>query len=392
MPPTSSAKRCFNDPDVNQATGTRLNRHIYGGGLLGQSLERGGVPLIGQQGFFKPGLVDKTEAASKSIRRMYTSSANAFMEHIKPKGMEDAVPLAVEGTIRTAETAKADLEQRLGALRQEAANLTGNEARLNKAQQDQIAGLLANKRFLSNPQPAIDAAREFADHQQPLTDRKIQLGAMEPDQMHAKMVPYATQHMGATYNLDPGKHPLVAAIRTLQRREKAAARSGDTALLADIRGGLLKAKNDLAGMKDSGLIKSDGSLYPRLEVEGKPLTYDGIDAHAKAALGDREIGFLTHKETSWGQATHSHSSVRPAILKQTRTGIAYKTGTYDSSWDALKRQAYKDANEIAGHEGRDEMVRRFGIGSYHSKEDAAKAADNFNHTPEGNASLKRSDL
>lgn len=376
-------EKVLNDPDVNLATGARLNRHIYGGGLLGQHLERGGVPLFGHQGFFKPGQVDVAEAAGKNIRHMYTSAASGFMEHIKPKGSEEAVPLAVEGTIRTAATAKADLEKRLTGLREEAANLTGNEARLNKAQQDQITGLLSNRKFLGNPQAAIDAAKEFTDHQEPLTDRKIQLGAMEPDQMHAKMVPYATQHMGAEYNLNPGKHPLVATIRTLERREKAASRSGTTALLSDVRGGLLKAKHDLAGMKESGLIKANGDMHPRLELNGKPLTYDEIDAHAKAAMGDREIGFLTHKETTWGSATHSKTAVRPAILKQTRTGVAYKTGTYDSSWDALKRQAYKDANEIAGHEGRDEMVRRFGIGSYHSQEDAATAADNFNHTPDG---------
>jgi len=384
-------EKVLNDPNVNQATGARLNRHIYGGGLLGQHLERGGVPLIGQQGFFKPGQVDVAEAAGKNIRHMYTSAASSFIEHIKPrdvKGSEEAVPLAVEGTIRTAQTAKADLKRRLANLQDEAQGLTGNEARLNKAQQDQITGLLANRKFMANPQPAIDAAREFADHQQPLIERKVQLGTMEPEQMHAKMVPYATHHMGAIYNRDPGKHPLVAAIRTLERREKAASKAGDTRLLADVRGGLLRAKNDLASMKATGYIKANGDMHPRLEVSGKPLPYYEIQAHARENLGDRDIGFLTHKEISWGAASHSKSAVRPAILKQTRTGISYKTGTYDSSWDALKRQAYKDATEIASHEGRDEMVRRFGIGSYHSQEDAATAADNFNHTPEGERIVK----
>src|ERR1700743_3565787 len=176
---------------------------------------------------------------------------------------------------------------------------------------------------------------------------------MEPEQMHAKMVPYATHHMGAVYNRDPGKHPLVAASRTLERREKAASRAGDTRLLADVRGGLLRAKNDLASMKETGHIKASGDMSPRLELDGKPLTYDEIQAHARGNLGDREIGFLTHKETTWGSATHSKSAVRPALLKQTRTGVSYKTGTYDSSWDALKRQAYKDATDIAAHAGRD---------------------------------------
>jgi hypothetical protein len=368
----------------NQATGTRLNRLVYGGGMAGQWLEHHVAP--GAQGFFKPGLLDKTEGSAKAIRKMYTTTASSFMEHIKPsiKGSEEAVPLAAEGTLRTPATVASDLKTRLAGLQDEAENLSGNELRMNKAQQEQITKLLNNPKFIAKPEGAFEAAKQFGDFQQPLIDRKVQLGILEPDQEHAKMVPYAVQHMGAEYNKDPGKHPLVAAIRVMRQQEKAAVRSGDATKIADARGALLKAERDLSGMKAAGHIKNSGEMYPRLEVNGKPLTHDEIMAHAKKNIGDRELGFITHREVSYGSATHAQSASRPGIaLKQARTGNAYKTGAYESSWEGLKRQAYKDANEISAHENRDEVLRRFGIGSYHTQDDAQRAADNFNHTPEG---------
>jgi hypothetical protein len=399
-------EKVLNDPDVNQATGTRLNRHIYGGGLLGQALGHS------FQGFFKPGLVDKAQGAFTDIRKMYTNAAHHVMRNIKaplPKGAEEAVPLAAELTIRTAKTAGVDLEKRLASLRDAAQGLTGKEAKLNGAQQDQIMKLLANKQFMANPEPVIKAADEFAAHQQPLTERKVQLGILEPDQMHAKYVPYATQHMGAEYNLNPGEHPLVGGVGQLTRQAEKARQDVKTsqarleanrtagnpttpheadlsdkhAALADRRGELLKAKQNLSDLKAVGAIKNSGDMYPRLELDGNPLTTDEIQAHIRENVGDREPAFLTHKEQSWGQATHARSGMRPAIESRSRTGESYRTGTYNASWDALHGQAYKDAQQIAGHETRDNMIRRFGMGSYKDKEIAEKAADNFNHSPGG---------
>jgi hypothetical protein len=539
-------------PHVNQATGTRLNRHVYGGGLISSYLPKGegGVPNAAQ-GLIKPGLVDKVQGNVMNVRKLYANDAAAKLAEIKkplPKGAEEAVPLAVEGTIRTAETAKADLEGRLASLKTASDELTGTEKAQNAAQQAQITKLLGNKKLMADPQPVVDAAKQFADHQQELTERKVQLGALEPDQTHAKYVPYATQHMGADYNLDPGPHPLVSEIATLEKTAKGADREvalaqsardhaaapnprvanthpislaqtqvrraeletaraegrstdlrgpdgtrsprflnpaklrGDAAraratlakakqdfldeqtrwLTAakaardDTRGQLLKARENLAYMKSTGQVKNSGDMWPRLETgvdpdqlraleadsvaktmahraqltkfsdvarehaagnvsdaeweaekartddtseardDGiarvqrareagarRPLTTDEIQAHARESLGDREVGFLTHKDTSWGAASHSRSGIRPAIERRSRTGLAYKTGTYDASWDALKRQAFKDAQDISGHEGRNEMIRRFGIGSYQTEEAAEKAAQQFSRTADG---------
>lgn len=375
------------------SSGARLNRQVYGGGLLGQWLESKGMPV---QGFFKPGLVDQTASATENVRRMYGNSARSFMKEIKPsKGVEEAVPLAAEGTIRNAATAVPDLQQRLAKLQDAAQSLTGHERSLNEDKQLQIRKLLDNKTFVANPQKAIDAAKHFADWQNPLTDREIALGSLEPDQAHAKMVPYAIEHMGADYNTEPGPHPLVQANRDSKRlvntAEKALSRAGDDeAKTSAAKDRLLDAKHardesaaSLEHLKASGRIKADGTMYPRLEVDGRPLTYDEIAAHAKEAMGDREPGFLTHKETTYGSVGNSKVAARPGIERTSRTGVAYRTGAYDSSWDALNRQAVKNATTVAGHEGRDEAIRRFGVGSYASEAEAARAADNFNHTPEG---------
>jgi hypothetical protein len=373
-------ERVFHE-DPNQASGARLNRLVYGGGVLGQYMEHAGVPILGHQGFFKPGLVDKTEAASKMIRKLYSNSADGFMRHIDPGDTKEAVPLITEGTIRHPDTVAEDLAARKATLDEQAKNLTGNEARLNGLQRQQVEGLQRNREFIQHPQTAFQAAKDFGDRQQPLTDRKVQLGILEPDQEHAKLVPYATQHMGAEYNTDPGQHPLLGAIRDLKARERAAR---TTTQLADTRGALLKAEHDLANMKAAGHIKANGHMYPRLELDGKPLTADEIMAHAREnGVEDRELGFITHKETSWAKAGRTSSTARPAIERRSRTGVSYKTGTYNSSWEGLLRQARKDSNEIAEHEGKDEVYRRFGLGSYQDADAATRAADNFNHTPDG---------
>lgn len=455
--------------DPNVATGNRLNRHIYGGGVVGQWLEQRGIPSV--QGFVKHGEVDRVQAGRMGIRKMYSNRATNFMNgpHMKeslPKGHEEAVPLAVEGTLRRPDTVVEDLHRRLGELQDSAKELTGKELHNNHAQQDQVSKLLNTPSFLKHPEPVFEAARHFADFQHPLTEKKIQLGALEANQKYARQVPYALAHYpDAVYNADPGKHPLVSMISSADRsakkaqrevkaaiaerdkasvqhpstagdhpvaqarkalkeaelgksriegqligsglkslgreeqvktaraaytgakadliREKQTAVDAAKAKLLDARNAHHQLSNDLAQMKDSEMVRPDGRMYPRMERNGKPLTHDEIAIHARKELGDRELGFITHKEESYGQAMHAKSGVRPAIESRSRTGESYRNGTYDSSWQGLHKQLYKDTQQIAGHEGRDEMIRRFGIGSYKTEAEAKRAADNFNHTPDG---------
>ncbi|HEV3094985.1 MAG TPA: hypothetical protein VGY30_10780 [Solirubrobacteraceae bacterium] len=380
--------------DPNMATPEQANRYLYGGSLISQHLFKRA------QGFFKPGLVDEQAAKGETLRRMYTAAAAHTMHQLKPKTGAEAVPLAVEGILRRPETVKTDLQKELVRLHDTSQTLTGKELRLNKANQKQIQGLLADHKFLANPHPAFEAARQYAAWSSPLEERLVQLGHLEPDQINAKLVPYALSHMGkdVAYNENPGKHPFALAEKSAARQVKAAqkalerARGGTdktaidtaTARLADARGAHHTVASDLRGLKAAGFIKANGDMYPRLERAGQVLHPNEIKAHMTQELGDRGVGFLTHKQDqTYGKALESYAGKRPGTEQRSRTGVSFRHGTYDRSFNGLARQAYRHANAIAGHENRDEMLRRFGIGRFHAKEDAERAADNFAHTPEG---------
>jgi hypothetical protein len=394
--------------DPNVATPEQANRYLYGGSLISQHAFKRA------QGFFKPGLVDEQASKGEMLRRMYTKAAAHTMQELKPKVGADAVPLAVEGILRRPETAQADLQKEFGRLRDTAQGLTGKELKLNKANQKQIEGLLADHKFMANPQPAFEAARQYAAWSGPLEDRLVQLGHLEPDQLNAKLVPFALSHMGpdVRYNETPGAHPLVASVKGAERQVKAAAKAVERARgrlegrllpssmqpvtgwhqalsdaqsrLADARGARDTLARDLQGLKAAGAVKSNGDMWARLERAGQPLRPETIRALVHDELGDRGVGFLTHKQDqTYGKLLESYAGKRPGTEQRSRTGVSFTRGTYDRSWDALAKQAFGHANAIAGHENRDEQLRRFGIGRFHTVQDAERAADNFVHTAEG---------
>jgi hypothetical protein len=568
------------DTNVNLAKGTRLQRHLYGGGIVGQTAQSLGLPI---QGWFKPGLVDKAQAAFTDVRNMYKRQADGVMRGAKqavPKGSREAIPLAFEGVIRRADTAKADLETRLSTLQDAAKELKGRELKLNRNQQERIQGLLSDKTFLENPKAPIEASDQLQKYQQPMTNKKIQMGALERDQEHAKNMPYAIQHMGARYNDAPGPHPLVSEISSLSKEAdrqssalyRARTKVADAEKLhptvpndhpvavarqalkdaelskARVEGGLKGAKsldaktgladakkayvdakaahlqdqiaardkakydamdarnnvNDakvkLSELKATGKIRNnkEGEMWPRLEVPNslhdlevdsvektmahrqqlakfakatrersagdvadaeweaekartedtaearddgiakvqearklgptaaliddierkikelnaksfeyeknspenrairvevkqlkaqrqalmRPLENPEIRAHMEKNLGSRDVGFLTHKETTT-YSMHSKSGMRPPVASMSRTGEAFRTGAYDNSLDALHRQLRKDGGDVAAHESRSDMMRRFGIGSFADEQAAKEAAKNFNHTALG---------
>lgn len=397
----------------NMATATEANRYLYGGSLIGQHLFKRA------QGFFKPGLVDEQASKGEMIRRLYTKAAAHTMHELKPAVGAEAVPLAVEGIIRRPETVVPDLEKEFARLQDKAQGLTGKELKLNVRNQKQIQGLLADKKFLAKPEEAFRAANDYTSTMSPIEQRMVTLGHLEPDQLHAKLVPYALAHMKAAYNENPGKHPLVpianSARRAVNTAEKALARAiGERegrrlpstikpitgyhravvkakTRLADARGARDATARNLTDLKNAGAIKPNGDMYPRLELNGKPLTAGEIHAHMTGpnGIGDREVGFLTHKmEQTYGKDLHSYTGTRPGTERVSRTGVSFGNGVYDRSFNALARQAYRNANAVAGHENLDQMLRRFGIGRFHTSEQAKVVADNFAHTPEGEAIIK----
>jgi hypothetical protein len=442
---------------ITKPTGRPLARHYTGSAVR----KTGGT--------FKRGLVDLAEGDVKAVRQHHAQQVRREAEaalNTLPKAHREAVPLAVEGTIRRAATVEQDLRRRLHELGESAQHLTGKALKKNAAQQDQIGALLLDEQFLAHPQPALDAAAHIARVQQPLLQRKIELGAIEPAQEFAKAYPFAFAHRGARYVRAPGPHPIIEVRKIAEQqikkarqelskavRERDAAKVehpsvasthpvavarrglreaelgkaetqgrlvftglrslGREARLKEARGRYHTEKADLLSekqaavdaaqarlttarqnhkildrevkdMKRTGHIKPNGEQWPGLFVGEHRLRPEEVYAHASRELEGRPLGFLTHKENEWGQAMHARTSRRPAIENTSRTGTAYKQGTYDSSLAGLYKQLYKDAQDVAGHEGRDAVLRRFSIGGpFDTPEAAQKAKDQFEHTPEG---------
>ncbi len=206
----------------HMATPEQANRYLYGGSLIGQHTFKK------VQGFFKPGLVDKQAAQGESLRRLYSHAAAHYLGEIKPKVGAEAVPLAVEGVLRRPEKAAvlADLKKEKARLEESAKELTGGELKLNKANQRQINNLLGDKKFLAEPHHAFEAARQYAAWARPLEQRLVELGHLEPDQLHARNIPYALAHYaGAKFNQAPGAHEYVGRLKTAKENVDAANRA-----------------------------------------------------------------------------------------------------------------------------------------------------------------------
>src|SRR6185437_12136447 len=235
-------KEKVRNQNPNMATGEQANRYLYGGSLISQHAFKRA------QGFFKPGLVDEQAAKGETMRRMYSAAAAHTMHELKPKIGAEAVPLAVEGILRRPETVVEDLTKEHQRLQDTAQALTGKELKLNNANQRQVQGLLDDKKSLANPHAAFQAAREYADWSAPLEQRLVQLGHLEPDQINAKLVPYALSHMGkdVAYNENPGKHPLALAEKSAAKQVKAAQKALERARGGTDKTALAEARSRLA--------------------------------------------------------------------------------------------------------------------------------------------------
>lgn len=166
--------------------------------------------------------------------------------------------------------------------------------------------------------------------------------------------------------------------------ERHAALQGARNRLSDARGVKEALERDLKDLKDSGAIKSSGEMWPRLEKGGTPLPAEAIREAIERDIGPRGVGFLTHKtDRTFGSEIQSRAGQRPGLENRSRTGVSFDRGGYPRSWKALQLEGYRLANKIAGHENRNALLGRLGIGRYHTEDEARAAADNIAHTPEG---------
>lgn len=169
------------DPFVAQ--GSRLQRNLVGT-------------------MVKPGRVDYMRQAGERRRRVFVNSVREQALKLAPKNGRHAVPLIYQGLVRTPETAIADLTALRGrwkaaqAVRGEGA-LTSAQLKANKANIAQVDQLLADKHFHADMAPAFAAAERLRKIARPFEAIAVHGGILAPDQLRAKLFPYAQMHMGA---------------------------------------------------------------------------------------------------------------------------------------------------------------------------------------------------
>lgn len=297
--------------DPFQAEGWRLQRNASGGGLT------------------RVGRVDRVRAAGEQTRRRFVKGTIERVARLRPKdGSEHAVPLIAQGIVRTPESLVADLTKEATKLRAAQDGLTRSQLHANKANLQHVEELLANKAFLADPSEAFHAAARYRALQAPLEAILIHGGILKPDQVRAKLFPYAQAHMGALY---------------------------------------------------------DGTALR--DANGKQLLSEQIQAHMKAN-GVEDVGFVSHKGgIDSGSSFYQATTKQPSLEKHARTGSAFSKGVADHSYEGLTGSIASQASRAAQLEVRARELNLLALkpksGGFANREAAQSYAKELAFTPEG---------
>lgn len=296
--------------DPFQADGSRLARETVGG-------------------ITKVGRVDRIRAAGEATRRTFVKGTIEKVAGLKPKVGADAVPLAVQGILRTPATVVEDLTKEATKLREVQPELTRSQLGANKANLKRVEGLLNDQGFLAHPEPAFEAAARYRQVQRPLEALLVHGGKLDAEQLRAKLFPYAQAHMGAV-------HDSVA-----------------------LRG-----------------------------PDGETLSNEAIKAHM-AANGVEDVGFISHKPGIEGSGSFYKSTLRqPGLERFARTGAAFTKGVADHSFEGLTGSIARQASEAAQLEVRARELSKLALvpkGQAFESQAAAQryATESFHHLPSG---------
>lgn len=296
--------------DPFQAEGWRLQRNASGGGLT------------------RVGRVDRVRAAGEQTRRRFVKGTTEQVAQLRPKEGEHAVPLIAQGIVRTPGTLVADLRKEAAKLRGAQDGLSRSQLHANKANLGRVEDLLANKKFLADPSEAFHAAARYRQIQAPLEAILIHGGVLKPDQVRAKLFPYAQAHMGALY---------------------------------------------------------DGQALR--DVNGRQLLNEQIQAHMKAN-GVQDVGFISHKSGIDSSSSFYQATTRqPGLEKHARTGSAFSSGVADHSYEGLTGSIANQASRAAALEVRARELNLLALkprsGGFASQDAARAYAKELQHAPDG---------
>ena len=220
-----SARILRQDPLATSAS--KIQRYIYGGGVIGHAVAKATGKKVA--GWVKPGLADiihgRGETLARSYASMFKRAIHVGERQFKPRETDAIVPI-MEHSIHSEATAGPDIAHRIGELKDEGKDLVAGskKAQENADQIQQYEGLA------DHVAKGGSLSREFA-HAEHLTNLQDQVNrelinahVLEPNQLHAALVPYARSEMNARLNMDPGSHPVTndeGRAETAVRKAKA---------------------------------------------------------------------------------------------------------------------------------------------------------------------------
>lgn len=378
--------------DPNQASGYTLRREVAGG-------------------LTKIGRVDRIRAAGERTRREFVKGTVQKVGALAPKRGQDAVPLIVQGIVRTPGTLVEDLTKEAQKLRDVQPSLTKAESAANRVNLQRVEDLLADREFMAHPDEAFKAADRYRQVQRPLEAILVHGGKLRGEQLRAKLFPYAQAHMGATH-FSPDDHVAaelaardrvtglghavsqadsvangweqeLARAQTVEKIRNVidlANRGGSEAegAAAAAKVGLLKGRAGIGDLSQVTPLEqaraaatgarayhaeavqalrtaqgvhtalSRGSVLGGLRDSlGRPLSNEAIKVHM-AANGVEDVGYVSHKSgVTAGGSFYKATTRFPATERHARSGAAFAKGIADHSFEGLAGSIAHQASDAA---------------------------------------------
>lgn len=335
--------------------------------------------------------VTRGHSVPAQVRQLARNAKDPLAPLVHPEITgKEGVNLILQGAIRRPGTVGADLQNLIDMV---SAHTYEKGSAAEKAQADTLGRLQAlknDKQFVNHPAAAFGAASKAAVDLAKEQKNLVQRGYITQEQTdHARLVPYAVSHMGATRDVtaearahDQAKADVVTAQAKLNAAVKqiAAAPAEEAGGFAHVQA-LQKTLED-AQHKESVLAVPPAERNALVHPDtGARVTDEEIRAHMKAnGVDPDKVGFVSHRlgtvaQAKWGSLT------RQALAEtKERTGEAFRGGLTDISHDQVVRQHERSALITHRHDSTQRLINTFVLRkldpfSDFDRDQAVRAAD-----------------
>lgn len=270
--------------------------------------------------------ITDTKTPSSRLRQLGANARNPQRPLLKPEILgREAVNLIAQGVLRRPDTIKSDATKAIQMIESTAVKRKGGAAERMRAETlGRLHAIRNDSQFHAHPEAAFEAARKYAEDHAPLQQKLVDRGYVSQEAVdHAKLVPYAVTHMGATHE---------------------------------------------AGV---GLV----------DQFGRPLTDDRIIRHMQGAgVNPDHVAFISHRQGSDARARWGSLTGHGLAETKERTGEAFRAGMTDISHGAVVRQHLMSALQVFRHDAANRINNTFvlrnpGGKDFITRDEASLAAD-----------------